>query len=1272
MKRPIIAARIVLLTALAAALHLPIFGDGQEHGEPQTPRESKRHPKLESLVRPLLRVQWQADEAAKRIEEIEKLIAADSTFRSELGQVAAAFVRTDSLEAIPTDSVRARVRQWAKTHAPKKTDALKVRPASTRTPEESWMKYRDVKEAGFSTERLGEVRKHLATSNIDGLLVAYDGAVLLRHGDIETRFMCHSVRKSFMSLLYGIYEAEGKIDLTKTLADLDIDDIEPSLTDDEKQATIADLLKSRSGIYHPAAYEPAHMMKTRPGRGSHAPGTHWWYNNWDFNALLTIFEQETGEKFFEAFHKRIAAPLQLQDFRQRDGYYHHEPKRSMHPAYPFRLSGRDMARIGLLMSRGGKWGDKQIVPAAWVDESTRAHSDIPNWHGYGGYGYMWWVGRSQDVVVFSALGNGNHSIDALPDRNLVFVFRANTYKKNKISWADRWQVIQGVLRAQTGPSAAKSDLVPLQEKNLLPKAVELTDDYLAQFPLDLRRQLPQNLPPEIRDQPVRIELVDSALVLHTAKPPALQFDLIPVTKDRFFMEGANTIGVIDRDGSGKPTRFLVKSDLVAHIAELKKAKQPDSARKVEELAERLFGYQEQNRATVIRDSVRQLVELQIDGAPWTYEGNYRRGGGIPVTYQVGGTSLASLAILYGADKDDEEALAAIRNGLKFVLEQTDHPMMKAARTQEYDMRVLAQAYALLFLRHIQMKDMGGDLTDRIAPAISKLTKALVFEQMNDGGWNYQARPVHASFVTASVVQALLWSRPVSDAVTDNVLSRAAAALESSRYDDGGYLYFGTRKSKRKRDVQDQLPGSIARAAICETMLSRLGKGSNKRIEQAITSFYRHWDQLEARRAKPGTHDGPYMIAPYYFYYGHRYAAQAVELLPERRPAERQRMFELLMRTRSSDGLWNDRDYSRSRGYSTAMVLLALMSKEIGLPPKWEPSGDDAASTVPEAHIQRPEKYRSDPKKVMVKNVYIQFPNKTIKNVTPTPGEGFYGGACIHPAGRDVVFPGATWGYSRIWKYIFATGKVIPLTPKTYASINPSYSADGKHIVFASDRDLDSPRFDMFEVGRSRPHNDGFKGGMTSGSNLYVMDADGGNIRRLTSGEDFDRRPSFSPDGQTVVFLSSRGAKTLHMWTVPTNGSAAPAKLKLEGNLWAGRPRYSLDGKAIFFFSGISDGKYKPTGRHTLCRVPATGGAWQILSSDTVGVSSHGPDPDPNGTHLWYHAAVDKLWGIYKLPLAGGDPVRFVPRGFKKHHIAHPTIARDGTISFDSRSYVKSQ
>lgn len=715
------------------------------------------------------------------------------------------------------------------------------------------------------------------------------------------------------------------------------------------------------------------------------------------------------------------------------------------------------------------------------------------------------------------------------------------------------------------------------------------------------------------------------------------------------------------------------------------SKQAGGGEEARQEAKQLFDYNKATRSSVISDSIRKLVEMQVDGAPWPYEGNYRVAGKIPVTYQVGGTSLVSLAILYGAKKNDDSAWAAFRSGLNFVLEQNDHPMMKAARVDGYDMRVLAQAYALLFLRHVQLKDAGGDLADQVAPAMAKLAKALVLEQMKDGGWNYQGRPVHSSFVTASVVQALLWARPVNDIITDEVLTGATAALEASRFKDGGFLYFGTHESKPKRDLQDQLPGSIARGAICETMLSRLGKGSTVRIEHSIESFYLHWDQLEARRGIPGTHDGPYLIAPYYFYYGHRYAAQAIELLPEsRRLAERQRMFNLLMRTRNSNEMWNDRNFARSRSYSTAMVLLALMSENIGLPPPWQPSGDDSegAQSTPraaeadsqefgsETYDQRPKKYEGDPKKVMMKNVYVLFPDKKIKNVSPTPGEGFYGGACIHPEGTDVIFPGAAWGYSRIWKYTFATGKVIPLSPTTYASINPSYSADGKRIVFASDRDLDNPRFDMFDVGRTKTHNDGFKGGITSGSNIYVMDADGKNIQQLTTGSDFDGRPSFSPDGRTVVFLSSRGANTLHIWTVPTDGSEPAVKLQLNGNPWAGRPRYSPNGKEIFFFSGVTDGEYVPTGRHTLCRAPSSGGEWQVIKNDTVGISSHGPDPDPDGRHLWYHAAANDLWCIYKLPLAGGVPIRFVPPGFEKHHIAHATIARNGCVSFDSRSYIE--
>src|SRR6266436_1013879 len=66
----------------------------------------------------------------------------------------------------------------------------------------------------------------------------------------------------------------------------------------EKRATIADLLKARSGVYHPAVAETEWMKARRPARGSHLPGAIWYYNNWDFNALGTIFEPASGTHIY--------------------------------------------------------------------------------------------------------------------------------------------------------------------------------------------------------------------------------------------------------------------------------------------------------------------------------------------------------------------------------------------------------------------------------------------------------------------------------------------------------------------------------------------------------------------------------------------------------------------------------------------------------------------------------------------------------------------------------------------------------------------------------------------------------------------------------------------------------------------------------------------------------------------------------------------------------------------------------------------------------------
>ena len=72
-------------------------------------------------------------------------------------------------------------------------------------------------------------------------------------------------------------------DLSKTIEELSIDDYPPALTTEEKQATVGDLIKARSGIYHAAVGESPGMKAMRPERHSHRPGTFWYYNNWDFN-----------------------------------------------------------------------------------------------------------------------------------------------------------------------------------------------------------------------------------------------------------------------------------------------------------------------------------------------------------------------------------------------------------------------------------------------------------------------------------------------------------------------------------------------------------------------------------------------------------------------------------------------------------------------------------------------------------------------------------------------------------------------------------------------------------------------------------------------------------------------------------------------------------------------------------------------------------------------------------------------------------------------------
>lgn len=276
----------------------------------------------------------------------------------------------------------------------------------------------DPRQAGWSEERLEAAKRYSKKLKPTAVMIVHDGQVVASWGDPSRKVNVASVRKSLLSALYGIAVSEGTIDLSSSLAELNIDDNAPGLTVAEKTATVRDLITSRSGIYHPAAYETRDIKRKRPERGSHAPGAFWFYNNWDFNALGTIYRQQTGEDIFQSFEQRIARPIGMEDFSAKDGRYAVETF-STHPAYPFNMSARDAARFGQLFLNGGRWGNTQVVPASWIKESTTPHSWAKRIRQ--GYGYMWWT-LPEDVWGANAAyasGFGGQIIAFIPSKRLV-------------------------------------------------------------------------------------------------------------------------------------------------------------------------------------------------------------------------------------------------------------------------------------------------------------------------------------------------------------------------------------------------------------------------------------------------------------------------------------------------------------------------------------------------------------------------------------------------------------------------------------------------------------------------------------------------------------------------------------------------------------------------------------------------------------------------------------------------------------------------------------
>ena len=329
-------------------------------------------------------------------------------------------------------------------------------------PGEGWERVRggQLEEYGWSQAGLRSAQAHLRdSSNTTGLVVVDRGRTVFQFGDIVELSYVASVRKSILSILYGKYVADGTIDLSKTIEEMGLDDV-GGLLDIEKQATIEHLITARSGVYHPAS-NSGDDTASAPERGSQKPGEYMLYNNWDFNAAGAVFEHETGVNIYDSLQEQLALPMQFQDWDRSAQSKYGNLRVSRNLAYHFHLSTRDMARIGYLMLRGGRWEDKQLVPADWVERISSVVTPLEEMNPvsrrsrYFGYGYMWWVWDGPRAVgpfegAYTARGAVGQWITVMPAVDLVIAHKTHNVYGRTTSWGSWQTFIELLFTAKKG------------------------------------------------------------------------------------------------------------------------------------------------------------------------------------------------------------------------------------------------------------------------------------------------------------------------------------------------------------------------------------------------------------------------------------------------------------------------------------------------------------------------------------------------------------------------------------------------------------------------------------------------------------------------------------------------------------------------------------------------------------------------------------------------------------------------------------------------------
>ncbi|MGZ0784929.1 serine hydrolase domain-containing protein [Pseudomonas saponiphila] len=291
----------------------------------------------------------------------------------------------------------------------------------------------------------------------DALLVIRDGQLLYeRYAGTtgpQTPHLIWSASKSLLAVVLGVAFGEGRFQLQDPAAQY-----YPALQR-HPRITLADLLHWASGLdwqedyeYAPLNSSVVAMLYTRGHRdmaafaaqqATAAPaGQVFRYSSGDSNLLAASLRGIVGpERYADYPWHALFEPLGI-----THAVWERDAAGTFVASSYLYLTARDLARIGLLMQRDGRWRDRQLLPKAWVEfcrtpfAGYRANQDVAVAGGH------WWLNRAVDGAprpwpdapadTYAALGHWGQALYILPAERLVIVRygddRDGSYRHNEL------------------------------------------------------------------------------------------------------------------------------------------------------------------------------------------------------------------------------------------------------------------------------------------------------------------------------------------------------------------------------------------------------------------------------------------------------------------------------------------------------------------------------------------------------------------------------------------------------------------------------------------------------------------------------------------------------------------------------------------------------------------------------------------------------------------------------------------------------------------------